>query len=57
MMMILMIMIMMIMIMMMILFREELRQVAELLGEEKRDGTCRVMTIGGENYDDFDDGE
>jgi len=31
-----------------VLCREELRQVAELLGEEKRDGTCRVMTIGDE---------
>ena len=34
-------------IIMMMFFREELRQVAELLGDEKRDGTCRVMTIGG----------
>ena len=46
----------------MIIKREELEEVAKLLGEEKRDGTCRVITIGGCNHhhhvdsgDDYDD--
>ena len=44
-------------LLLMILFREELDEVAKLLGEEKRDGACRVMTLGGDphDYDDNDD--
>ena len=38
-------------LLLMILFREELDEVAKLLGEEKRDGTCRVMTLGGRPHD------
>ena len=39
-------------LLLMILFREELDEVVKLLGEEKRDGTCRVMTLGGRPHDD-----
>ena len=41
-------------LLLMMLLREELDEVAELLGEEKRDGNCRVMTLGGRPHDDDD---
>ena len=42
-------------LLLMFLFREELGEVADLLGEEKRDGTCRVITLGGRTHHDNDD--
>ena len=31
-----------------------MKEVSQLLGEEKRDGTFRVSTLGGDNDDDDD---